>query len=163
VFPKESRTRARLHLVISPAGKRFSSHSSSVSSVFPSGIALSYPTWPSCEGWCVLHGREGESCWQSQGSSSARTSDRCLSNEQFTGFVNVPVPGPRVPRYCLAEVRPHMPLQHWSEDSNRTSMETSSARGVSEIHLAKTYNIPKIPISILQTLWEIVTLYPLVR
>jgi hypothetical protein len=38
-------------------------------------------------------------------------------------------------------------------------METSSARWASEIHLAKTYNLPKIPISILQTLWEIVTLW----
>jgi len=48
-----------------------------------------------------------------KGSSSARTSDRCLLNEQFTRFANVPVPAPGAPTYCQAEVRLHMLLQHW--------------------------------------------------
>jgi len=38
-------------------------------------------------------------------------------------------------------------------------METSSASRTSEIHLAKISNMPKKPISVLQTLWEIVTLW----
>jgi hypothetical protein len=64
------------------------------------------------------------------------------------GICNLPVPGPRTPKYSLVEVPPHMPLQPYeAPDSD------------SDWHLPKNHNPPKLLISILQILWGIVTLY----
>lgn len=167
LFPKGNRTRSRFYSAVSRAGKRFSSHTSSVNSVFPSGIGtfILHLARPRGLVRSILSRRR--KCWQSQAVNHEHAKvllrpERPIgaswtSNSQgLQTFQYLPRGLQRTVRrkcvyicYCSTG----------SEDSDSTSMETSSASRTSEIHLAKISNMPKKPISILQTLWEIVTLW----
>lgn len=73
------------------------------------------------------------------------------------GVYNMPQPS----RWILIEVPPNMPLSHY-EPSRREVSDGSEIMGPApaiNMTLAKSRNIPKILINILQVIWGIITLY----
>ncbi|TVY34391.1 hypothetical protein LSUB1_G008516 [Lachnellula subtilissima] len=80
---------------------------------------------------------------------------------EIHGVCVLPMPRPGVPKYCLVEVPPHMPLRPWPLDLGSGSDSKSGILGLDSLgwNLGKNYNVPKIMISILQIVWGILTLY----
>ncbi|KAE8446303.1 hypothetical protein EG329_012389 [Mollisiaceae sp. DMI_Dod_QoI] len=73
-----------------------------------------------------------------------------------------PDPDPEFPRFRLIEVPPTMPLRDYDPRAEAHNMDPdidNQELTPIDMQLAKSYNIPKILISILQIAWGIITLY----